>query len=176
MVVRQVHHHPEQATRERGARRRMEIILKDLQKKVRLNSPQIIKIIKMILRHEGVDNAVLSIVFVNHQRMKALNKKYLNRNHTTDVLAFDLKDDVALKRRPKTVMGDIIISTDAALKHVSAHQTVLAEELTLYVIHGILHLCGYDDHKANDIRKMRKKEQELLSYLSTKVNTVLVGN
>lgn len=150
----------------------MEITFKDLQKKVRLNSPQILKIIKKILRHENVDQATLSIVFVSHQKIKALNKKYLNRDHATDVLAFDLNDHTPSGRKSKVVIGDIIVSTDAALKYASGDQIVLAKEITLYVIHGILHLCGYDDHEPGDVQRMRRKEQEILSYLGTKVNTV----
>lgn len=151
----------------------MDITFKDLQKKVRLNSPQILKITKKILHHENVDQAILSVVFVSHQRIRALNKKYLSRDHVTDVLAFDLSDNTPPKRNSKVVVGDIVISTDAALKHVSSHQTTLARELTLYVIHGILHLLGYDDHKSADAKKMRKKEKEILDYLGKKVDLIL---
>lgn len=151
----------------------MEITFKDLQKKVRPNSPQVLKITKKILHHENVDQAILSVVFVSHQKMRALNKKYLSRDYVTDVLAFDLSDNTPLKRNSKVVVGDIVISTDAALKHVSSHQTTLARELTLYVIHGILHLLGYDDHKSADAKKMRKKEKEILDYLGKKVDLIL---
>lgn len=164
----------------------MEITFKDLQKKVRPNSPQVLKITKKILHHENVDQAILSVVFVSHQKMRALNKKYLSRDHVTDVLAFDLSeqsgrnsptphlsDNTPPKRNSKVVVGDIVISTDAALKHVSSHQTTLARELTLYVIHGILHLLGYDDHKSADAKKMRKKEKEILDYLGKKVDLIL---
>ena len=151
----------------------MEITFKDLQKKVRPNSLQVLKITKKILHHENVDQAILSVVFVSHQRIRALNKKYLSRDHVTDVLAFDLSDNTPPKRNSKVVVGDIVISTDAALKHVSSHQTTLARELTLYVIHGILHLLGHDDHKSADAKKMRKKEKEILDYLGKKVDLIL---
>ena len=111
-------------------------------------------------------------MFVSHQKIKALNKKYLNRNYATDVLAFDLNDNTPSGRKSKVVIGDIIVSTDAALKYASGHQIVLAKELILYVIHGLLHLCGYDDREPGDARRMRRKEQKILSYLGTKVNTV----
>ena len=61
----------------RGVLTRMDITIQDHQKKVRLNSPQILKVIRAILRHEHVNGAILSVVFVSHQRIKALNKKYL---------------------------------------------------------------------------------------------------
>ena len=70
----------------------MDITIQDHQKKVRLNSLKITKLTKSILRHEGVSQATLSIVFVSHQKIRALNRQYLKRNHVTDVLAFDMND------------------------------------------------------------------------------------
>ena len=150
----------------------MEITFKDLQKKVRLNSPQILTVTKAILRHENVRQATLSIVFVSHQKIRAFNKKFLKRDHVTDVLAFDLNDNMLSKRTPKTLTGDIIISTDAALKNVNAFQTTLSCELVLYITHGILHLLGYDDHKSADVVKMRLKEQAILSHLGKKIDKI----
>ena len=138
-----------------------------------MNFPQILTVTKAILRHERIHQATLSIVFVSHQKIRALNKQYLKRNHVTDVLAFDLNDHAVGKRIPKTLIGDIIISTDAALKNVNAFQTTLSCELVLYIAHGILHLLGYDDHKPADVKRMRKREKELISYLGKKVDNII---
>ena len=154
----------------------MKITFKDHQKKVRLNSLQILTVTKAILHHENVHHATLSIVFVSYQKIRAFNKRYLKRNHVTDVLAFDLNDHVLSKRTPKTLTGDIIISTDAALKNVNAFQTTLSYELVLYIAHGILHLLGYDDHKPADVKRMRRKEKEILSCLGKKIDAVVSGN
>jgi len=151
----------------------MEINLKNHQKKVRLNSPQILKITKIILKVQGIRQALLSIVFVSHQKIRALNKKFLNRDYGTDVLAFDLSEHGPSKRKSTSVTGDIIISTDAAIQNTKAFDVPLTQEITLYVIHGILHLCGYDDHKPRDIKKMRKREQEILICLGKKINRVV---
>ena len=161
MVARQTHRHP-----------KVEVTFADHQKKVQLNSLKILKITKAILRYESVDQAILSVVFVTHQKIKAFNEEYLKRNYVTDVLAFDLSDTALSKRKTKGVIGDIIISTDAALKNVSMYQTTLSEELSLYIVHGILHLCGYDDHKPADIKRMRRKEKEILSHLGKKIDTI----
>ncbi|MBN1869687.1 MAG: rRNA maturation RNase YbeY [Candidatus Omnitrophica bacterium] len=153
----------------------MELALENLQKKVALNSLQIRKIVKAILRHEGIDKASLSIVFVSHQRIKALNKKYLGREYATDVLAFDLAERRDGSRRGAAVIGDVIISTDAAIKNAGIYDTSLSEEIALYLIHGILHLSGYDDHKAGDIRRMRKKEQQYMTVLGAKTRNLVKG-
>ena len=160
----------------RGEPTGMDITIQDHQKKVRLNSFQIIKTTKAILRHEQIDQATLSIVFVSHQKIRAFNKQYLKRNHVTDVLAFDLNDNILSKRMHKTLTGDIIISTDAALKNVNAFQTTLSCELVLYIAHGILHLLGYDDHKSADVKRMRRKEKEILLYLGKKIDTVVIAD
>ena len=106
--------------------RKMEITAENLQKKVRLNLPAIKRIATTILRREGVNQAILSFVFVSHQKIRALNKEYLNRHYATDVLAFDLGDSSgAAKRKKSKLTGDIIISVDAARKNAK-EQTVSA--------------------------------------------------
>jgi probable rRNA maturation factor len=93
-------------------------------------------------------------------------------------LAFDTRDDGAVRSAPgqraKRIAGDIIISTDAALKNSRLYGTRLSEELALYVIHGILHLLGFDDHRPRDVEKMRKKEQELLASLGARAGKIVV--
>ena len=149
-------------------KRKMEIAVKNHQKKILLNCPQISKITKTILHREKVSQASLSIVFVTYQKIKALNKKFLKRSYATDVLAFDGREG-----KSKDLAGDIIISTDAAIKNTKIYETTLEREIIFYVIHGILHLLGFDDHKPSAIKKMRKKEQELLKYLGTKIKKVI---
>jgi len=96
--------------------------------------------------------------------MKILNQKYLKYNFSTDVLAFDLREQ---KGSLRTLGGEIIISTDTAKRNSKIYGTTLKKEIVLYVIHGILHLVGYDDHEARDIRRMREKEQEILGKIIT---------
>jgi probable rRNA maturation factor len=105
--------------------------------------------------------------------MIALNKKFLGRAYATDVLAFDLTDDIKQDKNPKEISGEVIISTDAVKKNTKEFQTSYAHELALYIIHGILHLLGYDDHKPADIKKMRNKEQELLGVLGKKIENLV---
>ena len=95
----------------------------------------------------------LSIVFVGTKRMRAINKKYLGHDYATDVLAFDFG---------KSRQGEIIICPHIAAAYAKAHQTSTENEIILYVIHGILHLAGFDDHKPKDTLQMRRMEKELL--------------
>ena len=150
----------------------LDITLKDLQKTIPLNAPQIHKIAKAILRREGIRSAELSVVFVTRQRIRGLNRKYLRRDHATDVLAFAYEPSSQNERHVKTkrtLCGDIIISTDAAVQNAKIYSTGRSRAIVLYLIHGILHLRGFDDHKPQDIKKMRGKEQALLDYLGAKI-------
>ena len=94
----------------------------------------------------------LSIVFVGTKRMGAINKNFLNHDYVTDVLTFDLGEGSA----------EIIICPQVADMNAKEFQSTTEKELILYVIHGILHLAGYDDHHPKDIQKMRQMEKRLL--------------
>lgn len=87
----------------------------------------------------------LSLVLVCDARMKALNKKYKKRNRTTDVLAFDY--------------GEIIICLPQAKRQAKELSHSLKEELGILLVHGILHLLGYDDRTKADFNKMTKKQK-----------------
>ncbi|MFH1359545.1 MAG: rRNA maturation RNase YbeY [Candidatus Omnitrophota bacterium] len=134
------------------------------QTKIRLNPNRIQRTLRKILKKERVTHAHLSVVFVTDQKIKSLNKKFLKKNRPTDVLAFDLREPSQKSR--KVMNGEIIISTDTAKRNASIFKTTIENELTLYVIHGILHLLGFDDHAPRAMNQMRAKEQEMLRQLT----------
>ena len=103
-----------------------------------------------------------------------MNRQFKGRDHATDVLAFDLTEDIFFgkikKARTKKIVGDIIISTDAVVKNALEFKSEVSRELILYVIHGILHFLEYDDGNPTQVKKMRAREQEILEVvLSTKL-------
>jgi len=157
---------------------RMEISVENLQKKILLNPPQLIKVVQAVLHKEGIQEAYLAIVFVTSQKIRALNWKFLKRKHTTDVLAFDLRGNGSSKESKSKssygMAGDVVVSTDAVIQNAARFGTSVAYELTLYVVHGILHLLGYDDHDPHDTKKMRQKEKEILDFLGGKVDPVIL--
>ena len=115
----------------------MTINVANLQKKVRLNPQRIQKILTTILRRERIQDVSLSVAFVTARKIRALNQKFLKHRYPTDVLAFNLKDT-----------WEIVISTDAAVQNAKRFKTSVQKEITLYLIHGILHLLGYNDHNS----------------------------
>lgn len=156
----------------------MDIRILDQQKALQLRIRNIESCVGDILKALKVQDATLTFVFVSRQKICALNKKFLNRTYATDVLAFDLSEnlpEVLTKSRSRGIFlfGDIAISTDAVLRNIKEFKTTPSPELALYIIHGILHLMGYDDHSPTDVKKMRAKEQELLTLLGTKAQRLI---
>jgi len=106
--------------------------------------------------------------------MRALNHKYLKRNYVTDVLAFGVEGPkgarafVSSQDKLLDLSGDIIIAPEKALQNSIEFDTSINHELTLYIIHGILHLLGYLDKKPSDIIKIRKEETRILKVLGNR--------
>jgi len=113
-----------------------------------------------VLEGEGVRASRVTIAFVDNAHIHRLNKQFLQHDEPTDVLSFPYSEPGA-----KTLEGEIVIGYDIAREYANdrGHEWYL--ELLLYVIHGCLHLCGYDD--ADDVSEceMRGKEREYLKKL-----------
>jgi len=108
----------------------------------------------------------LEIVFLSDERMRALNKKYRDSDRPTDVLSFKLGEKEF--GRPKSFIGEILISSDTASRNAKIFGSTFGEEIVLYVIHGILHLFGYDDTDARSKARMSAKENLILRELCRK--------
>lgn len=133
----------------------VEITIKNLQNKLPVSQTKIKKLIRKILKGEKVKKSGwINICFVNNPLIRKFNTKFLSSNNATDVLAFNLGDT------KKVILADIMISTDKAIEQAGKFKTTPADELLLYVTHGILHLLGFNDHSKAQIELMRKKESE----------------
>lgn len=111
------------------------------------------------LRAERKRIARLDIAVIDAAEMKRQHKQWMGDGSVTDVLTFDLRD-----RRRGPIEGQILVCVDVAKKHVGTRGD-WRTELALYVVHGCLHLCGYDDHDSRDFRKMHAREDEILESI-----------
>lgn len=93
-----------------------------------------------------------------------MNRKFLSQDYPTDVLAFDLTNRYQPSSR-ENFLGEIVISTDTAKRNAKTYNTSFRQEIKLYIIHGILHLLGYEDKTKNEKELMRRKEKELSEIL-----------
>ncbi|MFH1655489.1 MAG: rRNA maturation RNase YbeY [Candidatus Omnitrophota bacterium] len=141
----------------------MKLTISNLQRRIVIRKEVIIQKVRRILHLQNKKEADLSIVFVNDKIIKKLNKAFLNKNRPTDVLAFDLSNK---NQNRKSLNAEIIISAETAEKNSKNYKTSLQYEILLYLTHGILHLCGYDDRYKKDKKLIRKREKYILKKLS----------
>ncbi|MCX7765320.1 MAG: rRNA maturation RNase YbeY [Candidatus Sumerlaeia bacterium] len=122
------------------------------------------EIFPVILEATNQSGAEISILFVGDEEMIDFNRHYRNEPETTDVLAFPMCDGRFPNVGPN-ILGDIIISIPTAKRQAEEQHHSLEKELAILLIHGYLHLLGYDDEKPSQRKMMRKREQELLQIL-----------
>jgi len=107
----------------------------------------------------------LSILILDNKLISKLNKKYLGKNKATDVLSFDAQDKNVISGPGRKLLGDVVISAQMARAKSRQLKISFNQELTLYVIHGVLHLLGYEDKSLSERRKIQKRQKELMKQL-----------
>ena len=114
----------------------------------------------------------VSISFVTNERIHELNRYYRNMDKPTDVLSFECDnipfEDEDVDDVVEYELGDVIIATDVALAQTEEFGTTFEEEVSLLVVHGLLHLCGYDHIEDEEAEIMEALEQKLLSAWNEK--------
>jgi probable rRNA maturation factor len=118
------------------------------------------RVARTVLDGEGVNNAEVSLAFVDNATIHRLNLRYLQHDEPTDVLSFPLSEPNARK-----LTGELIIGAEVAKAQVEERGHDVRAELALYVIHGLLHLCGHDDATEKGAAAMRERERRYLREL-----------
>ncbi len=117
-----------------------------------------------LLRGLGLRGAELSILLVSDPEIRRLNRRYRRANRPTDVLAFAQRDGPG--GAPDGVLGDVVISVDTARRQAAAYGATLGQEGERLLIHGLLHLLGYDhERSAAEARRMQRRERVLAGWL-----------
>jgi probable rRNA maturation factor len=118
------------------------------------------EIVRAVLDGEDVKDAEISLAFVDNPTIHTLNKRYLDHDEPTDVLSFPLSEPNARK-----LMGELVLGVEVAQAEAGRRGHEVGAELALYVIHGLLHLCGYGDKTERDSAQMRERERHYLHLL-----------
>lgn len=106
----------------------------------------------------GYEDRELSILLTGNEEIRALNRDYRGKDKPTDVLSFPMEDDLLL--------GDVVISTEKAVSQAAEFGVTADEEMARLLVHGILHLAGYDHVKGGrQAKKMKEKEEELMGVI-----------
>ncbi|MBD3380426.1 MAG: rRNA maturation RNase YbeY [Candidatus Omnitrophica bacterium] len=141
----------------------IKINLKNLNRKRKVDLARVAEAAETALRALGLEDAEVNIVLVSNQKIRAMNRRYLGKDASTDVIAWPAYGDPLFTENGATgFLGDIAVSSDKAAANAAIYGQTFGWELVLYVIHGLLHLKGFDDRNDKDRRKMRAKEDELL--------------
>ncbi len=149
---------------------RFRIDVHDDQDRLAIDADRIRCVAADVLRHEGVAAAEVSVALVDGVEMRRLNREHLGHDYDTDVLSFlldadgpDGEPDGLRRGAGKTLDGEIVISADVAAAAAADFRWGADDELLLYLVHGLLHLAGYDDLTDPEQATMRDRERDHLS-------------
>jgi probable rRNA maturation factor len=128
-----------------------------------IRQPRLRALAQKIMTEAGAPDAELSVALVGDRRMRELNRQYRRRDRSTDVLAF------AMREAPvpgSSLLGDVVISLDTALRQARKAGHSLDQEVVILLIHGILHLLGFDHERSgHEARRMQRKERSVFQAL-----------
>ncbi|WP_075365608.1 rRNA maturation RNase YbeY [Desulfosporosinus metallidurans] len=115
----------------------------------------------------GPEEAEVSLMLVDDQRIHELNRDYRGVDHSTDVLSFALQDetDEPDSEFEDEMLGDIVISVERAREQAGDYGHSFEREIVYLAVHGTLHLLGYDHEEESDKQEMRSKEEEVMAIL-----------
>jgi probable rRNA maturation factor len=134
-------------------------------------TPEVVaQLVRGVLAAEGVARATISIALVDDATIREINARHLEHDWPTDVISFCLSEtgDAVLE-------GELVVSAETAVTTARCAGVEPWPELALYVVHGLLHLCGYDDQSADGRNAMRLRESEILTREGLTYTFPLVG-
>ena len=109
----------------------------------------------------------LGVTLIAAPEMTRLNGAFLQHEGSTDVITFDYSEPQTPDPRPQ-ITGELFICIDDAVLQAKRFRTTWQSELIRYIVHGVLHLLGHDDHRAADRRKMKREENRLVRRLAVR--------
>jgi len=147
-------------------RAEMDIQISDLQSCLCVDHDRLRGWVKTALRDRGVLRATLSIVLVDDPAIRLINARHLGHDYATDVITFPLSepDDPELA-------GEIVISTQTATTMAESLAVSPQHELALYAVHGVLHLCGFDDQDVDSRQEMETQQTRIMAMLEADPGT-----
>ncbi len=132
---------------------KLEITIDNINDNFTIDKDDIEQLVNFVLKHENYNNGDIGVVFVNHNYIIELNETYLDKSDTTDVLSFPLEETA----KP-LISGEIYINLDCVKENALDFNVPFNEEVHRMVIHGMLHLTGYDDKTESDKKVMKNRE------------------
>lgn len=128
------------------------------QKDLRLNKSKVKALVEAVLHFEEVSCEEVSVYFVTKKKIKELHEEFFQDPTPTDCISFPLN---------AIHLGEIFVCPKVAMEYAEQSNLDPFIETSLYIVHGLLHLMGFDDLQESERRIMRKKEKECMDHLST---------
>ncbi|SRR5690554_1885565 len=116
--------------------------------------------IRSLVNAEGFELNSINFIFCSDEYLLQINREYLNHDYYTDIITFDNSES------DREIEGDIFISLDRVFENARSESIQEEEELRRVLAHGVLHLCGYDDHTDEEQSQMRAKENYYLQQFN----------
>ena len=139
------------------------LTIRNRQRALGINSRYLRRIILHLIREElAFESFDMAIQLVGEDVMVEYNSAYLKHEGCTDVITFNN----SMPGQIPGLQGDIMVCVPEAVRQAKRYRVTWQKELVRYIIHGMLHLCGYDDHKASDRRTMKGMENRILGRLA----------
>jgi probable rRNA maturation factor len=153
----------------------MDIQIDNKQNRFKIANEILQKKTTAILNALGSPDGEISILIVDDNRMADLNEKYLHRKGPTNVIAFPMREGPYTEVSPN-LLGDVVISIETALKEGEAGGVRLEQRFLELLIHGILHLFGYDhENPGDESQRMEEKSHELLQLINSPQNIFTIA-
>jgi probable rRNA maturation factor len=121
------------------------------------------RIIRDLLKEDlGFETFEIGIHLIGETAMVFANEGYLRHGGCTDVITFDYNET----KQPACLRGDLLVCIPEAVRQAERFRATWQKEVVRYIVHGMLHLCGYDDRRASERRRMKRKENKILGRLA----------
>lgn len=140
----------------------MQVTIYNNQNDQEINTKRIVEISQLLAKRYQVKSQELYIHFVTEKTISEIHRDFFGDPTSTDVITFPI-DAI---NDPKGIWGELFICPKVANDYANEHQIDPTKELELYLIHGILHLMGFDDIEEEDRKKMRTEEKKCIEFLS----------
>lgn len=148
-----------------AATEKLTVEVVDRQRRVKLGEAWLVRLVRRALRAEKVTAAEVTVLLVDDRRIARFHDEWMGDPTPTDVITFDLSDTAGMPGGDGTLRGDIVVSTETAVRLAVEVGWSPRLETAYYVLHGILHLTGHDDLAPGPRRVMRRRERTLLESL-----------
>ena len=137
----------------------------DVQEELSVDLEKVRTLCEHILDDHGIKSGKVNVVFVDSDTIRQYNRDFLQHDYPTDTISFPIED----QRSEGHLEGEVLVCTEIAKNRAEEFRWTAEEELLLYVIHGMLHLAGFDDTTPEQQSEMQAKEREYLTTLGVQV-------